>query len=145
MMMWPLTRWLAAFAMLSTKVTCIHSVTDDVQAQLQRRDAEVQEKLRSHAPVGIPKMSYDEGEKFYMDYWLFDDEFDMTRGQAVANSTSVGSNSTTAVVKRGNWGSACTSGYTSCPGGPNGGCCWPGYYCENGQCKSQLALLVGQS
>ncbi|KAF2461512.1 hypothetical protein BDY21DRAFT_88782 [Lineolata rhizophorae] len=37
-----------------------------------KRDIEVQERLARQTPIGVRKMSDDEGEKFYLDYWVFD-------------------------------------------------------------------------
>ncbi len=36
-----------------------------------RRDETIQQKLLQHPVVGVRKMSDDEGEKFYFDYWAF--------------------------------------------------------------------------
>src|SRR5216117_526401 len=42
--------------------------TDSIQ-----RDVAIQERLIGQPPAGVRKMSDDEGEKFFMDYWLFDE------------------------------------------------------------------------
>lgn len=39
---------------------------------LARRDARIQMKLATARPVGVRKMSEDEGEKFFLHYWQFD-------------------------------------------------------------------------
>ena len=39
--------------------------------QHMRRHLEVQERLSVEAPVGMRKMSSDQGEKFFLDYWEF--------------------------------------------------------------------------
>ncbi len=38
---------------------------------LVRRDESIQQNLQWHPVVGVKKMSEDEGEKFYLDYWTF--------------------------------------------------------------------------
>lgn len=38
-----------------------------------KRDAEVQSRLARQAPAGVRKMSDDGGEKFFLDYWSFDE------------------------------------------------------------------------
>ncbi|KAG9676741.1 hypothetical protein KCU99_g3501, partial [Aureobasidium melanogenum] len=39
-----------------------------------RRDLEIQQKLNLISPCGMRKMSDDEGEKFFLDYWQFDQQ-----------------------------------------------------------------------
>ncbi|KAG9903001.1 hypothetical protein KCV05_g15656, partial [Aureobasidium melanogenum] len=39
-----------------------------------RRDLEIQQKLNLTSPCGMRKMSDDEGEKFFLDYWQFDQQ-----------------------------------------------------------------------
>ncbi|KAJ9609424.1 hypothetical protein H2200_005751 [Cladophialophora chaetospira] len=41
---------------------------------LIKRDIDVQHKLQRISPTGVRKLSGDEGEKFYMDYWGFEEE-----------------------------------------------------------------------
>ncbi|KAL1296878.1 hypothetical protein AAFC00_004493 [Neodothiora populina] len=38
-----------------------------------KRDLEIQQRLDTDVPAGVRKMSDDEGEKFFMDYWQFGD------------------------------------------------------------------------
>jgi progranulin len=40
---------------------------------LIRRDVEISQRLLYQKPLGMRKMSDDEGEKFFMEYWLFDE------------------------------------------------------------------------
>jgi hypothetical protein len=42
---------------------------------LIQHDAAIQERLIQQPPAGVRKMSDDEGEKFLMEYWLFDEQF----------------------------------------------------------------------
>jgi hypothetical protein len=39
-----------------------------------KRDLEIQQKLDMAAPSGVRKMSDHEGEKFFLDYWHFDEQ-----------------------------------------------------------------------
>jgi hypothetical protein len=39
-----------------------------------KRDLGIQQKLNKAAPSGVHKMSDHEGEKFFLDYWQFDDQ-----------------------------------------------------------------------
>jgi hypothetical protein len=39
-----------------------------------KRDLEIQQKLNMAAPSGVRKMSDHEGEKFFLDYWQFDEQ-----------------------------------------------------------------------
>lgn len=39
--------------------------------ELLKRNYEAQQKLALQAPAGVRKMSEDEGEKFFLDYWVF--------------------------------------------------------------------------
>ncbi|KAL2026577.1 hypothetical protein VTO58DRAFT_102557 [Aureobasidium pullulans] len=48
-----------------------------------RRDLEIQQRLNVASPSGIRKMSEDEGEKFFLDYWQF--------GEQDPNSFEIGS------------------------------------------------------
>ncbi|KAL6250980.1 hypothetical protein RBB50_001188 [Rhinocladiella similis] len=41
---------------------------------LLKRDIDVQQKLQERPVAGVRKMSHDPGEKFYLDYWGFDEE-----------------------------------------------------------------------
>lgn len=44
------------------------------------RRREVEEHLRlGRSPVGVMKMGLDEGEKFYMEYWQFEEDLDQSR------------------------------------------------------------------
>lgn len=43
-------------------------------AQHMKREVEAQERLRWHAPAGVKKMGNDEGEKFFFNYWGFDND-----------------------------------------------------------------------
>lgn len=40
---------------------------------IQRRNAEIEARLADELVYGVRKMSTDEGEKFYLDYWHFED------------------------------------------------------------------------
>ncbi|KAF2721500.1 hypothetical protein K431DRAFT_284879 [Polychaeton citri CBS 116435] len=40
--------------------------------ELMKRDLRVQEKLAAHSPIGLKKMSDDENEKFWPQYWNFE-------------------------------------------------------------------------
>ena len=52
----------------------------------RRRDLEVIKKIQlGRKPVGVMKMSDDEGEKFYLDYWQFEAEVNL-EGQRVFES-----------------------------------------------------------
>ncbi|OAX83475.1 hypothetical protein ACJ72_02161 [Emergomyces africanus] len=42
-------------------------------AALAQRDVEFQNRLAGQSPVGVRKMTDDEGEKFWLDFWYFDD------------------------------------------------------------------------
>lgn len=42
--------------------------------QYIKRNLEIQQKLVAASPAGVRKMSNDEGEKFYMEYWQFGDQ-----------------------------------------------------------------------
>ncbi|KPI37933.1 uncharacterized protein AB675_3200 [Cyphellophora attinorum] len=39
-----------------------------------RRDLAIRRKLQWQMPIGVQKMGVDPGEKFYLDYWIFDPE-----------------------------------------------------------------------
>ncbi|ODH38193.1 hypothetical protein ACO22_02524 [Paracoccidioides brasiliensis] len=52
------------------------SDTELVQERLVQRDVEIQKRLADQSPVGVRKMSDDEGEKFWLDYWYFGDDDD---------------------------------------------------------------------
>ncbi|KIW13146.1 hypothetical protein PV08_08333 [Exophiala spinifera] len=41
---------------------------------LLKRDIDVQQKMQEQPVTGVRKMSHDPGEKFYLDYWGFDEE-----------------------------------------------------------------------
>jgi progranulin len=41
---------------------------------LVRRELGIQQRLQRDRPIGMRKMSGDPGEKFYLDYWLFDED-----------------------------------------------------------------------
>jgi progranulin len=43
-------------------------------ADVFRRQSEIQQKLQWQRPTAMRKMSGDPGEKFYLEYWLFDDD-----------------------------------------------------------------------
>lgn len=189
-----------------------------------KRNAEVMEKLAGQAPVGVRKMSGDEGEKFFLDYWQFHGagnaeenrgdhatEEQLRRRAAVENdlldcaNISLSHTYLPPLLLHGDWrskyehrfrffsrsnlherqflcpagtsscagidrpnsccatgetcvlvtdtglgdvaccpaGTSCAgsvpscdtaSGYSSCPGSPNGGCCIPNYTCEGIGC-----------
>ncbi|OJD19977.1 hypothetical protein AJ78_00173 [Emergomyces pasteurianus Ep9510] len=42
--------------------------------RLVQRDGEIQSRLAGQPPVGVRRMTDDEGEKFWLDYWYFDDD-----------------------------------------------------------------------
>jgi progranulin len=44
-----------------------------------KRNLEVQEQLLGETPVGVRKMSDDEGEMFHLDYWHFDERSSLLR------------------------------------------------------------------
>lgn len=54
-------------------------------AHILRRGLEIQRKLQWQTPVGVKKMSGDPGEKFWLDYWVFDE-----RVQLLTNGTGYG-------------------------------------------------------
>ncbi|EXJ58995.1 hypothetical protein A1O7_06426 [Cladophialophora yegresii CBS 114405] len=41
---------------------------------LIKRDIDIQQKLQRSSPTGVKKLNGDPGEKFYMDYWAFEEE-----------------------------------------------------------------------
>ncbi|ETI22033.1 hypothetical protein G647_06104 [Cladophialophora carrionii CBS 160.54] len=41
---------------------------------LLKRDIDIQQKLQRSSPTGVKKLNGDPGEKFYMDYWGFEEE-----------------------------------------------------------------------
>lgn len=55
-----------------------------------KRDIEVQQRLATASPAGMRKMSGDEGEKFFMEYWQFDDSSLNMASQADVRADSLG-------------------------------------------------------
>jgi hypothetical protein len=171
-----------------------------------KRSLEIQERLKREKPIGVKKMSSDEGEMFFLDNWIFAsdvqsaekhsefDEFTNLTSQLVSplrphangplaesllrfrarsalmkrdfkcptgtnDCSSIGApnsccstSSTCISIEDTGFGAvgccasgqSCTggeircdtnSGYTSCPKSPNGGCCLPGYTCQDVGCK----------
>lgn len=47
-----------------------------------KRSLEIQERLRKEKPVGMKKMSEDEGEMFFLDNWIFAGDGDIKQGNA---------------------------------------------------------------
>ena len=202
---------------------------------LVRREMDIQRRLQQLSPAGVRKMSMDEGEKFFPEYWSFGDDTElagpaqlhtrflgvllheedsevghvlneslpsihasfplhsvgeMRQGQGAilsrisqlqgfgtifakrdyscpAGSTSCVSigrpssccsnGETCQIVPESSIGdvgccaagetcsgsvSTCQSGYTSCPNNPGGGCCIPGYVCDNVGCKLSYTVLM---
>lgn len=170
-----------------------------------KRSLNVQERLKTEKPVGVKKMSSDEGEMFFLDDWIFASDVQGAgkrfANEELANLTSqldsplrphaqdtlvdsllrfrarsallkrdfkcptgtndcssigapnscCGTGSTCISIEDTGLGSVgcCSSGqecsgdiscnthsgYTSCPNSPNGGCCLPGYSCQDVGCK----------
>ena len=48
-----------------------HNVEDE---ELSKRELRVRERMALQAPIAVRKMSVDEGEKFFLDYWEFGDD-----------------------------------------------------------------------
>jgi hypothetical protein len=181
---------------------------DEVHA---RRGLSVKQRLQHEKPIGVRKMSLDEGEMFMLDNWIFAadmpsqssskrsdfDVFGNTTSQALSplrplaqsdwlarmhirdillNRQFKCPDGTTSCESIGapdvccGTGSICisvtgssdagdvgccpngqtcaggvscdeASGYTSCPGTDNGGCCLPGFKCQGIGCKSQAFVL----
>ena len=171
-----------------------------------KRSLDVQARLKREKPIGVRKMSNDEGEMFFLDNWIFATDVQATekhsQPEELANLTtridsplrphaedslassllrfrarsallqrdfkcpqgtndcsSIGApnsccspDATCITVEDTGYGSVgcCSSGqscsgeiscdtdngYTSCPNSPNGGCCLPGYNCQDVGCKS---------
>ena len=53
-----------------------------------KRDLEIQQKLNTAAPSGVRKMSDHEGEKFFLDYWQFDEQTFMNMALNARRSVS---------------------------------------------------------
>lgn len=177
-----------------------------------KRQHAVQSRLLQERPIAVRKMSLDEGEKFYLDYWEFESEnqdksrrwintFSVKDSNQISNASistepdvalrlldaddnygnrmmrmprnifkrdfqcpggtnaclsinrpnSCCSTSSTCVLIEdtglGDVGccpsgktctgsvSTCPADYTSCPDSSNGGCCIPGYSCQDVGCK----------
>jgi hypothetical protein len=172
---------------------------DEVHA---KRGLSVKERLQHEKPVGVKKMSLDEGEMFMLENWIFASDAQQRRaeyGEFGKGSSALrpltqnefrermhirdvllnrqfkcpdGTSSCSAIgapdVCCGT-GSTCmhtsgtgvagdvgccpegqtcagavscdeASGYTSCPGSSNGGCCLPGFSCMGVGCKYSLPL-----
>lgn len=63
----------------SQRAPHLHDLSPDYKyypehEHLFRRQAEIQQKLQWQRPTAVRKMSGDPGEKFYLDYWLFENE-----------------------------------------------------------------------
>ncbi|KAF2184309.1 hypothetical protein K469DRAFT_633651 [Zopfia rhizophila CBS 207.26] len=171
-----------------------------------KRDLSIQERLLRERPIGVKKMSSDEGEMFFLDNWIFEQDERTSFGKRL-DSVEHGNNSITSALPplrphsesrllgpqfrfalrdsllvrgfkcpegtndcssigapnsccgtsdtcisipdtgfgtvgccpRGmNCGGAIScdadNGYSSCPNSPNGGCCLPGYSCQDIGC-----------
>ncbi|KAG5298316.1 GPI anchored protein [Histoplasma ohiense] len=48
------------------------SDVDVARESLVQRDVEIQRQLAGQSPIGVRRMTDDEGEKFWLDYWYFD-------------------------------------------------------------------------
>lgn len=173
-----------------------------------KRGLEVQARLEKERPIGVKKMSGDEGEMFFLDNWIFasspqtlhkreeGDELSNITSQATsplrphsplspndpylrfhirdvllkrdfkcpsgtsdcssigAPNSCCGTSQTCVSIQDTGFGpvGCCNSGqqcqgsircdtangYTSCPNSPNGGCCLPGYSCQDVGCKPNL-------
>jgi hypothetical protein len=169
-----------------------------------KRSLHVQEKLKKEKPIGLKKMSSDEGKMFFLDDWIFASDKqgveERSEPNELANITSqlvsplrphsekalleslLRFRARNALLKRDfkcpegtddcssigapnsccstgatcisvedtgfgsvgccSQGQSCTGdiscdtdgGYTSCPNSPNGGCCLPGYSCQDVGC-----------
>lgn len=55
-----------------------------------KRDSEIQQKLVLNAPVGVRKMSEDEGEKFFLDYWQLEGQDAPDPSSAQEPGTEIG-------------------------------------------------------
>jgi progranulin len=177
-----------------------------------KRSLGVQEKLKREKPIGVKKMSDDEGEMFFLDNWIFASDLENLDKRSASdystNSTlpftspfrpvsdhellgsawwkstrntlakrdfqcptdttdcsSIGApnsccatGSTCITIEDNGFGSvgccpngqSCSgsiscdtgNGYTSCPNSPNGGCCIPGYRCQDVGCRLMLQTHV---
>jgi hypothetical protein len=180
---------------------------DEVHA---KRGLSVKQRLQHEKPVGIKKMSLDEGEMFMLDNWIFatdaqqlsarrsetegfgndtcqassalrpharneflarmhirdvlmNRQFKCPDGTSSCSSIGApdvccGTGSTCISTPNGvagdvgccPEGQTCSgsvscdeaSGYTSCPGSSNGGCCLPGFSCMGVGCKFKLPTLI---
>jgi hypothetical protein len=172
-----------------------------------KRGVSIQERLQKEQPIGVKKMSSDEGEMFFLDNWIFADDLEnqsldrRTEDSSTGNATMpflsplrphsenklhdsflriapraslfgrafqcptgtescsnmgapdvcCGTGSTCITVQDTGYGTvgccpqgqtcagdiSCDtdSGYKSCPDSPNGGCCLPGYSCQDVGCE----------
>ncbi|KAJ5880729.1 uncharacterized protein N7473_011782 [Penicillium subrubescens] len=65
---------LGALALASLSTALDHENTNSQSANtIQRRNAEIEARLADEPVYGVRKMSTDQGEKFYLDYWHFED------------------------------------------------------------------------
>ena len=170
---------------------------DEVHA---KRGLSVKQRLQHEKPIGVKKMSLDEGEMFMLDNWIFDDSSNNELNNITARALSplrplaqsdwlarmhvrdvllkrqfqcpdgtrscegigapdvccgTGSNCITISGSSDAGDVGCcpegqncagsvscdeASGYTSCPGSSNGGCCLPGFKCQGVGCKSPPQL-----
>lgn len=60
------------FALISTALDTEDTNSASVNI-IQRRNAEIEARLADEPVYGVRKMSTDEGEKFYLEYWHFED------------------------------------------------------------------------
>jgi len=170
-----------------------------------KRSLSFQERIKKEKPIGVKKMSSDEGEMFFLDDWIFASDVQSVEKRSepeeLANLTSqlasplrphaeytnpeslLRFRARSALLKRDfkcpegtndcssigapnsccgtgatcisiedtglgpvgccSRGQSCSgdiscdtdSGYTSCPNSPNGGCCLPGYSCQDVGCE----------
>ncbi|KAF2004952.1 hypothetical protein P154DRAFT_519009 [Amniculicola lignicola CBS 123094] len=170
-----------------------------------KRGISVQERLQREKPIGIKKMSSDEGEMFFLDNWIFasdvphhekkaiHDESANLTAQAVSplrphldpflrlgaelfrrdfqcptgtapctsldapNNCCATSDTCISIQDTGFGTVGCcprgfncagtiscdtANGYSSCPDSPNGGCCLPGYSCQDVGCVVARTSVV---
>ncbi|PGH02211.1 hypothetical protein GX51_04785 [Blastomyces parvus] len=66
----------AATDIANTSNNSISDADIIVGDSLVKRDVEIQRRLAGQSPAGVRKMTEDEGEKFWLDYWYFDGDGD---------------------------------------------------------------------
>jgi progranulin len=63
------------------------------EAAVVRRELNIQQRLQQETPVAMRKMSGDPGEKFFLDYWIFEGDQDSTLASYANASLSAFANS----------------------------------------------------